>query len=568
MKTIIRLALSIAVLLNTLLTAQTPVHSNPPRAAIETAVQAMPAPVPDQLSGFENGIASVVNADANARDARINDLLALQHHMAAFLQYAKGSPAILDVLKDVSAQAVHDVVASQVEASRMDEQSSPGPNASGSASAVAKAGLTSLLTAAIENGAITQSLNGNTATLNGNAYGVLRFLAGANPFPYCAPNPPTNPTAPHSATKGCGARFLRDLGFSVSFDTNTGSTKTVATSPADNPPGTPATVDILAGSRRFSGASLKYVFKNPRDVRSKTFQTEWSQYYNNKRTDFQTAGSNLLAVIAPTLSPLIESDQSVALQRQYRAEIKSLVDSNQDQGAAALQTAIQTKLAEYLDAQLKLARTQNPKFDDQVKTAFAAYMRYEGTTSDLLDNITKVPVFSAEYQFERPQGQPDLTHFRLMSTLNPFGPSGTLNINAAATLYDSSSVSKQFGRWRDAQASLQLERAVAGSPANGPARLSLAGYFQYMISPGLISIDSGNFAPGTNINLGQSAALALSPTGPIWIAEAKVTFKLKNSGAEIPISVTRANRTDLIKATDTRGHIGISYDLDKLFTNK
>ena len=153
-----------------------------------------------------------------------------------------------------------------------------------------------------------------------------------------------------------------------------------------------------------------------------------------------------------------------------------------------------------------------------------------------------------------------------MSTLNPFGAEkGNLSVNLAGTFYNSSSVSGQFGRWRDAQASLQLERKIGGNMADYPARLSLAGYFQYMISPGLISLDQSNFAPGTNIQLPQAAALALSPTGPIWIAEAKITIKLKSTGAEIPFAVTRANRTDLIQATSVRGHVGITYDLDKLF---
>jgi hypothetical protein len=197
----------------------------------------------------------------------------------------------------------------------------------------------------------------------------------------------------------------------------------------------------------------------------------------------------------------------------------------------------------------------------------SAYMRTIGTVRPILEDIAKATVFSAEYNFQLPQGQPDISNFRVMSTLNPLGPNGTLSINVAGSLYNSSSVSGQFGRWRDAQAALQLERRLSSDLANYPARFSLAGYFQYMISPGLISIDSGNFAPGTNINLGQSAAIALAPTGPIWIGEAKVTLKLKGSGAEIPISITRSNRTDLIKSTVTRGHIGLTFDFDKLFTS-
>ena len=101
---------------------------------------------------------------------------------------------------------------------------------------------------------------------------------------------------------------------------------------------------------------------------------------------------------------------------------------------------------------------------------------------------------------------------------------------------------------------LQVERRLMTNDlVNSPVRFSVAGYFQYMVSPGLIQIDSGNLAPGTNINLGRSAAVALAPSGPIWIAEAKVIFKMKGSGVEMPFAITRASRTDLINSTVTRG---------------
>ena len=521
----------------------------------------------DRLSGFADNIARVLDAQANHQqqvDAAVNNLLGLQHNQAAFLRFASASQTVgtLSTAQvNLAKRVAHDTLASLVEQSRMDEQLSPGPGLSGSTAAVVPAGISSLISAAIESGAITRSLNGNTASFTANADGLLRFITDADPFPFCDPDE-------EAAKKknGCGTPILRDIGVTASFDIQEGSTKTVSTAATDNPPGTPSTVDILTAKNRFSGASAKYVFRNPQDLRSKTFQDAWAKYYNDNRQKFQDAGNAVLAVIGPALSGLITDPVSIQLQQQFRLEIDNALKGIQDPDAA--QQIIEQRLAQYLESQLQQARKITPNFDEQVSSAVTAYARFLSNLDTLVREITTKTVFSAEYDFERPQNEPEISRFRIMSTLNPFGSKGNLSVNLAGTLYNSSSVSGQFGRWRDAQASLQLERKLGGDLADYPARFSLAGYFQYMISPGLISLDQSNFAPGTTIQLPQAAAIALSPTGPIWLGEAKFTIKLKNTGAEIPIGFTYANRTDLIKATSTRGHIGITYDLDKLFTNK
>jgi len=546
--------------------------------------------VQDQnLAGFTNSIAAVLDAKANhpeQLDGAINDLLALQGNQAAFLQFAVKSQTVQGLTANqinLAKKVAHDALGAAVEQSRTDEQFSPGSGLAGSTSAVAKAGLTSLLSAAIESGAITQAINGNTATFSANADGILRFIADANPFPFCDPDEPTSVTIPDTTKnadantkaeagkkataakkRGCGTPILRDIGITTSFDMQQGSTKTVATSPADNPPGAPSSVNILTAKNRFSGVSVKYVFRNPQDIRSKTFQDAWTQYYSDNRQKFQDIGNTVLAVISPTLGPLIKDAEATQLRRQFRLDIGDSLKNINDPNAA--EAMIEKMLAQYLEKLLQRGREMTPNFDQQLNSAVTAYARFLGDMSTLVKEITTKTVFSAEYNFQRPVGQPETSQFKIMSTLNPFGAEkGNLSVNLAGTFYNSSSVSGQFGRWRDAQASLQLERKIGGNMADYPARLSLAGYFQYMISPGLISLDQSNFAPGTNIQLPQAAALALSPTGPIWIAEAKITIKLKSTGAEIPFAVTRSNRTDLIKATSVRGHVGITYDLDKLF---
>jgi hypothetical protein len=518
--------------------------SNPPA---QTGVTHTNNPL---LENYGSLINTVLTAPQAGRGDAIDDLLDIGGHPRLFLEYAAANAPV----------AVHDELANLVEQSRLDEQLGAGPNSGGSASAVAKAGLASLLSAAIESGAITQALNGNTATLNGNGDGVLRFLSGREPFPYCPPTLTSGSSGTAKVYKDCGTPVLKDLGFSLSFDMNQSATKPVATTPAaGNPQGTPPTLSILTSHNQFSGASAKYVFRNPRDVRSKSFQKAWSDYYQANRTKFQQAGNALLDALIPAIAPLSNSKDYESKQEEYATRLRA---------ASNDRNTVERIFQAYLDDVIQVARKVTPKFDGQVRNAVSAYMRYLGNVRPMLQDINTKTVFSAEWNFERPQGQPDIQHFRMLSTLNPFGPNGTLSVNLAGTIYNSSSVSAKFGRWRDAQASLQLERRISGDLADYPARFSLAGYFQYMISPGLISFDSGNVAPGTTILLPKAAAIALAPAGPIWIAEAQIVIKLKSSGAEIPFAITRANRTDLIKATSTRGHIGITYDLDKLFTNK
>jgi len=330
--------------------------------------------VQDQrLAGFTEKIAGVLDAKANHPDKlddAVNELLGLQHNQAALLRFAEESQTVQGLTANqinVAKKVAHDTLGAAVEQSRTDEQFGPGSGLAGSTSAVAKAGLTSLLSAAIESGAITQAINGNTATFSANADGLLRFIADANPFPFCDPDEPTTVTIPDTTknadanTKadagkkttaakkhGCGTPILRDIGITTSFDIQQGSTKTVATSPGDNPPGDPSSVNILTAKNRFSGVSVKYVFRNPQDIRSKTFQDAWTKYYNDPdtRKKFQNIGNTVLAVLSPSLRPLIVDPNSIQLQQQFRRSMQDALKNVNDPAAA--QVAIEQMLATYL----------------------------------------------------------------------------------------------------------------------------------------------------------------------------------------------------------------------------
>jgi hypothetical protein len=52
--------------------------------------------------------------------------------------------------------------------------------------------------------------------------------------------------------------------------------------------------------------------------------------------------------------------------------------------------------------------------------------------------------------------------------------------------------------------------------------------------------------------------------GNLFAGQGKLTIPVKGSGVKIPISFTVSNRTELIKETDIRGNIGVTFDLDTI----
>ena len=53
--------------------------------------------------------------------------------------------------------------------------------------------------------------------------------------------------------------------------------------------------------------------------------------------------------------------------------------------------------------------------------------------------------------------------------------------------------------------------------------------------------------------------------GTTAVGQLKLTVPVKGSGVRIPLSVTFANRTELITESVVRANVGLTYDLDVLF---
>jgi hypothetical protein len=63
--------------------------------------------------------------------------------------------------------------------------------------------------------------------------------------------------------------------------------------------------------------------------------------------------------------------------------------------------------------------------------------------------------------------------------------------------------------------------------------------------------------------------VTINRRGPMEVFQAKFTLPAGGtSGVKIPFSFTWASRTEVVKESDVRGNIGITFDLDSLFSNK
>jgi len=497
------------------------------------AAATLPQSVGGQLQSYQTDLTAAKTTPPGSpqRHEAVKHLVNPRFHPQRFVLFAMGYDEVL--LQQVLGLW---------DQSRVDKQI--GSTATGSASTdlVSLPSTPELFGLAMNLGALTQSVSGSVATFRGNADGIMRSVAG-QPL----------------GCNGCTAtNGLKNLSFAVSFDLSRQATQQAVTSGSANSATTtvPTAVLLPKNSKQFSSFNARYDIYNPKDTRSAAFQKTWDKWFSDHQKDLEAAGEKLLAPIQALLDPLFKEDSEkfTDLRGKYATDLEQ-----------ADPEKIDFVLNEYLSKVVELVRNDLPNFDQQLLTVRAGYATYAQTYEDLFKELRGKPQFSAEYTFSTPVNQPDLHNLRFIFASNPFSGGGLLSANAAVTLYGGQlPAGAKYGRLRDFQFAAQFDRPL-GNLSTHPAVFTLAGYLQYQFDPSVINIGPGNLVPGTTITLPQDAQVLLGKKGTMGIVQAKVTLKLKNSGVKIPMAVSWANRTDLLNATDVRGHIGITYDLDSLF---
>jgi hypothetical protein len=412
------------------------------------------------------------------------------------------------------------------EEQRIDKQVEEPGSAGGSGSAVNKGSVPWLFGLALEHGAVTQSVENNSIVFRGNIANVASALKNKDYI--------QSYLKLHS--ENALVRNIAAVSFSVSFLTSqpTLSTNTLA------------------------GYSFHYDIYNHRDPRDK----RWDPLWTAARARMGSAVPNASGALRDILMKDFKTEFA-NWQQQAEAKIRALPTKASDVDIRAALKSIANDLLGIVQA--------SPKVLAIVAEVAKAIAENEQIKNDVVTKINRSPILSFEYNevqqssgatvpattpagtVTAPASIPNLSNFNLIFGLYVIAGS-QFTLNAGTTLFNSLLAGSNVGRVRDYRVSGQFDIPLPEIANIGKPTLSFSGLYLHLLAEPL----------GQQVKVND---VAVSRTGGIAFFQSKLTIPAKGSGVKIPISLTIANRTELIKEKDIRGTAGITFDLDSLFSS-
>ena len=436
------------------------------------------------------------------------------------------------------------------------QQGSLSPRTGGT-SVLARPGISDLVSAALESGAIGRKSDDKSATFSVNALPLRQLLSLEVP-------------------KGCGAadagclsgsgRWLRGLSGSISLNPSTAATP-IATGDS-----VPEVEGFRIGGRTLQAVAVRYeLFVRERD--------------------------------APTLRAALET-AAKALQSRAESFLKT---------QAAFETALDTaiKASKWQDVTIQMLEERSYSLEEledilvrryevvyemmrgnaELQGLWAATasetLAYRSAQNALLAEKLYRKAATLDYVHERPADQPPLHQLRVVFA-TPLGskssaratsvaaaataPTGMLTLNAGVSIFDGTSDQDATGsQVRDTQVSVGVDWSPRTRTTFRPT-YTAAYYFQYMVSNGVLKFTGDAVTPGgAAIPLPKAAKELLNTKGAIHVLQARASFPV-GKGVSFPVALSYANRSELIVGRAFwQGHFGVSYDfgqLQKALTNR
>ena len=181
---------------------------------------------------------------------------------------------------------------------------------------------------------------------------------------------------------------------------------------------------------------------------------------------------------------------------------------------------------------------------------------------DLLVLAGKGAVASVEYVNVRPVGEPTQSSIRFIYESSVSEGKIDLTANALVSFFNTTEgLPPDLDRLHMWSVSGQMD-APLGSIINGRSFVfTLSGMVQHMLVTPTMAMAEMEPQP-TAVKVMPS--MFTSGNDTIWLGQFKLTIPVKDGGFKIPISVTWANRTDLVDKAAVRGSIGLTFSLDSL----
>lgn len=311
-------------------------------------------------------------------------------------------------------------------------------------------------------------------------------------------------------TDDSAVAVLQRFSFAASFDTSRGL--------ADG-----AAPVLTADRSQFAGMSLRIAAIDNKDPRAAVNDDRWNR--------FAFTQENLDTAALAAFSALRADPAVTAWLGATQLAIAAAPDDQVDPVVRAQFRAL---------ADLEISPATRAAVVEAGKQ-FEGLLKRRG---EVLDDIAGGGQLVFDIAYQKPATGPTSANLKVVGSV---GRSILLTGNVSATFYVSD-VPANTDSVRDIQGAAQLDIPFGNPDGIGRYAFSLATKLQHM--PDDLIAGDGTLFPGTK--------------GTIWLGQAKLTIPVKGSAAKIPLSITLANRTELIaeKKVFARAQVGFSYDLD------
>ena len=410
------------------------------------------------------------------------------------------------------------------EIQRVDKQVTESGSAGGNGSAVSKGSVPWLFGFALEHGAVTQSVENNQIVFRGNVANVASALKNKDYI--------QSYLKLHS--ENALIRNVAAVSFSVSFRSNESNQAT----------------------NTLAGYSFHYDIYNHRDPRDKRWDSLWTTARARMGSTLPNASGALRDILESNFKTDFEN-----WQQQAETKIRALPTGASD-------TDIRAVVKSIADDLLGIVQS-SPEVLDLVAKVAKAISDYGQIKNDAVTTINRSPILSFEYSDVQqsaadaptttsakvvtpPASIPNLSNFSLISGLY-FIAGSQFTLNAGTTIFNSIPAGIKTGRIRDYRVSGQFDVSLPEISNIGKPTLSFSGLYLHLLEEPL----------GQQVTVN---GVIVTRTGGIAFFQSKLSIPTGDSGVKIPISLTVANRTELIKEKDVRGTIGVTFDLDSLFS--
>jgi hypothetical protein len=421
---------------------------------------------------------------------------------------------------------------------------------SGSTSIIARPGLTDIISAAMESGAVARKSDANSITFNVNALPVYQLLDGRLPAG-CG-------SLANDCRSGAG-RWIRGLSGSVSLNVD-GATPVVVAGAGNvgNP------LLGIAGDQQIGALSARYeLLVRERDA-----------------PQLQKALDDAAGQLSSKVRAFLSS------QSQFETQLEKLLVPSawRAQTLQALQAATSLEeMGEILLVRYRLAydiASSAADLQGVHANTIQEKLNYLAAQNKLLAEKLYRKALTIDYVNQRPTDQPRFHQIRVVAS-TPLGrrpdedrigestaavlPQLQLMVNGGVTFFDQVRAGADPGAVRDAQVSAAIDWSPAGWGAVRPT-YTAAYYFQYMVENAIIQFDGEVITPGgAMIPLPAPASEVLDTKGAIHVAQVRASIPLGSTGVSFPIAVSFSSRTELVTGRGFwQGHAGVAYDLGLL----